>query len=190
MELPDNCRCFVDDVIIPVSWYNIDENSKNIYVRQYQDLSNTKNDQIVPIAVNNHTAETLTEAVHNSRNTAFWGGIFTVTFDERKLKITIQADSQSEVKLFTDDELKASNDWQGADYDSNNLMSANEVLGNFTTQSHTSSNFESGVIDLRRIHNIYIMSENLSTFRTLGPRGESGIIKNPCNNRFWIFNNW
>ena len=118
VELPDNCHCFVDDVIIPVSWYNIDENSKNIYVRQYQDLSNTKNDQIVPIAVNNHTAETLTEAMQNSLNTAFGGGMFTVTFDERKLKITIQADSQSEVKLFTDDELKASNDWQGADYDS------------------------------------------------------------------------
>ena len=122
-------------------------------------------------------------------NTSFGGGIFIVTFDERKLNIIIPAYSQSEVKLFTDDELKASNDWQGADYDSNNLMSANEVLGNFTTQSHTSSTFESGVIDLRRIHNIYIMSENLSTFRTLGPRGESGIIKNPCNNRFWIFNN-
>ena len=124
--------------------------------------------------------------MQNSLNTAFGGGVFTETFDERKLKITIQADSQSEVQLFADDELKASNDWQGADYDSNTLMSTNEVLGNFTTQSHTSSTFESGVIDLRRIHNIYIMSENLSTFRTLGPRGESGIIKNTCNNRFWF----
>ena len=25
VELPDKCACFVDDVIIPVSWYNIDE---------------------------------------------------------------------------------------------------------------------------------------------------------------------
>ena len=177
VELPDKCVCFVDDVIIPVSWYNIDENGKNIYVRRYQDLSNTKTDRIVPIEVNNHTADTLTDAVQNALNTAFGGGVFTVTYDARKLKITITAESQSEVKLFTDDELKGANDWQGTAYDSNNLMSANEVLGNFTIQSYTASAFESGIIDLRRIHNVYISSSNLSTFKTLGPRGESGIIK-------------
>jgi len=105
------------------------------------------------------------------------------------MKIPIQADSQSKIKMFTDDALKASNAWQGADYDSNNLMSANEVLGNFTTQSYTSSTFENGVIDLRRIHNIYIMSENLSTLRTLGPRGNLGSSKKTCNNIFWMFYN-
>ena len=56
-------------------------------------------------------------------------------------------------------------------------MSANDVLGNFTTQPVTYQAFESGIIDLRRIHNVYISSTNLSTFKTLGPRGESGIIK-------------
>ena len=28
IELPDKCVCYVDDVIIPVSWYNIDETAK------------------------------------------------------------------------------------------------------------------------------------------------------------------
>ena len=56
-------------------------------------------------------------------------------------------------------------------------MTANEVLGNFTTQPATATSFESGIIDLRRIHNVYISPANLSTFKTLGPRGESGIIK-------------
>jgi hypothetical protein len=41
IQLPDNCCCFVDDVIIPVSWYNIDENSKNLYVRRFEDLTST-----------------------------------------------------------------------------------------------------------------------------------------------------
>ena len=177
IELPDKCVCYVDDVIIPVSWYNIDENSKNIFIRRYQDLSNTKTDRIVPIEVNNHTADTLTDAIQNALNTAFGWGVFAVTYEARKLKITITPETQSEVKLFTDDELKGSNDWQGTAYDSNNLMSANEVLGNFTIQPSTASAFESGIIDLRRIHNVYISSSNLSTFKTLGPRGESGIIK-------------
>ena len=94
----------------------------------------------------------------------FGGNVFTVTYDSRKLKITITAESQSEVQLFTDDELRGVNDWQGPAYDSNNLMSANEILGNYTIQSLTTSAFESGIIDLRRIHNVYISSYNLSTF--------------------------
>ena len=177
VQLPGNCHCFVDDVIIPVSWYNIDENSKNMYVRRFQDLSDTITDKIVPIEINNHTADTLTDAIQNALNTAFGGGVFTVTFGDRQLKITITGETNTEIKLFTDEELKSANDWQGPAYDSNNLLSANEILGNFTIQSITSSSFESGIIDLRRIHNVYISSSNLSTFKTLGPRGESGIIK-------------
>ena len=177
IELPDKCVMFVDDVIIPVSWYNVDENSKNIYVRRFQDLTDTKTDRIVPIEINNHTADTLTTAVQDALNTAFGGGVFTVTYDPRKLKITITAEPQSEVKLFTDDELKGVNDWQGPAYSSSNLMSANEILGNYTIQTLTSQAFESGIVDLRRIHNVYISSPNLSTFKTLGPRGECNIIK-------------
>ena len=41
----------------------------------------------------------------------------------------------------------------------------------------TSRTFTSGIVDLRRFHNIYISSANLSSFKTLGPRGESNIIK-------------
>ena len=114
----------------------------------------------------------------NGLNTSFGGGVFTVAYDPRKLKLTIAAaDAASEVKVFTDDELKGVNDWQGPAYSTSNLMTANEVLGNFTTQPATATSFESGIIDLRRIHNVYISSANLSTFKTLGPRGESGIIK-------------
>ena len=32
IQIPDKCVCFVDDVIIPVSRYNIDESNQNIYV--------------------------------------------------------------------------------------------------------------------------------------------------------------
>ena len=56
-------------------------------------------------------------------------------------------------------------------------MSANELLGNYTIQPLTAQTFESGVVDLRRIHNVYISSANLSSFKALGPRGESNIIQ-------------
>ena len=177
IQLPDKCVAFIDDVIIPVSWYNIDENNRYLYIRRFQDLSNTKTDRIVPIEVSNHTPDSLTDAVQDALNTAFGAGVFSVSYDPRKLKLTITAESQSEVKVFTDDELRGVNDWEGPAYNSSNLMSVNEVLGNYTTQIVTAQTFESGIVDLRRVHNVYISSANLSTFKTLGPRGECNIIK-------------
>jgi hypothetical protein len=44
IQLPDTLM--VDDVIIHVSWYNIDESNKHIYVRRFQDLTDTKTDRI------------------------------------------------------------------------------------------------------------------------------------------------
>ena len=73
--------------------------------------------------------------------------------------------------------LKGLNDWSGPAFNSNDLMSANELLGNYTTQSQTARTFKSGIVDLRRFHNVYISSANLSSFKTLGPRGESNLIK-------------
>ena len=164
-------------MIIPVSWYNIDENNKHLYVRRFEDLASTTTDRIVPIEINNHTPDTLTDAIQAALNTAFGAGVFTVSYDPRKLKISIAAESQSEIKVFTDEELKGSNNWTGSAYSSSNLTSANEVLGNYTVQYSTAQTFESGIVDLRRIHNVYISSANLSSFQTLGPRGENNIVK-------------
>ena len=177
VQLPDKCVCFVDDVIIPVSWYNIDENNRYLYIRRFEDLTNTNTDRFVPIEVSNHTPDSLTDAVQDALNTAFGAGVFSVSYDPRKLKLSITAESQSEVKVFTDDELRGANDWEGPAYNPSNLMSVNEVLGNYTTQYLTAQTFESGIVDLRRVHNVYISSANLSTFKTLGPRGECNIIK-------------
>ena len=121
-------------------------------------------------------------------NTAFGASVFTVSFEPRKPKMSIAAEPQSEIKVFTDDELKGVNDWSGPAYNSSNLMSANELLGNYTIQPLTAQTFESGIVDLRRIHNVYISPANLSSFKTLGPRGESNIKKNTCYNRIRIYN--
>ena len=134
-----------------------------------QDLTNTKTDRIVPIEVNSHTTDTLDDAVQEALNTAFGTGVFSVSYDPRKLKLSITAESQSEVKSFTDEELKGVNDWSGPAYDSRNLMSANELLSHYTAQYQTAQTFKSGIVDLRRFQNVCIYSVNLSSFKTLGP---------------------
>ena len=72
-------------MIIPVSWYNIDENNKHLYVRRFEDLASTTTDRIVPIEINNRTPDTLTDAIQAELNTAFGAGVFTVSYDPRTL---------------------------------------------------------------------------------------------------------
>ena len=115
-----------------------------------------------------------------------------MSYDPRKLKLSITTETQSEINVFTDDELKGVNDWNGPSYSSSGLKSANEIIGNYSIQYETKQTFESGIVDLRRIHNVYISSANLSSFKTLGPRGESNIIKKvPATTEygFTIFDN-
>ena len=112
--------------------------------------------------MSNHSIETLIDAVQDALNTASGIGVFTISYDERKLKLSITAEPQREVKLFTDDELKGANDWTGPAFSSSDLRSPNEILGNYTAQSITTQSFTSGIVDLRRFHNIYTSSANLS----------------------------
>ena len=70
------CVCFVDNLIMLVSWYNTDENNKYICVRRFQDLTGTKTDRLVPSEVSNHTPDTLTDAVQEALNTKFGTGVF------------------------------------------------------------------------------------------------------------------
>ena len=97
IQLPDKCAAYVDDVIIPVSWYNIDEHNRYLYVRRFEDLTNTKTDRIVPIEISNHTPDTLTDSVQEALNTAYGAGVFSVSYDSRKLKLPIRPEPQSEV---------------------------------------------------------------------------------------------
>ena len=53
-------------------------------------------DRIVSTEVSNHTIDTLTDAVQDALGTAFATGVFTVSYDDRKPKLSITAKSQSE----------------------------------------------------------------------------------------------
>ena len=80
----------------------------------------------------------------------------------------------------TDNELQSDTiAWQGTAYDKNNLQSANDLIKNSYSTSTTHNNASPFVtyIDLQPIRNIYISSPNIGNFNTIGPRGQSSIIK-------------
>ena len=81
VALPENCVCFVDDVIIPNSWYTIDENNNRLYVRRFEDLTTTITDKNVTLPTNNYTAQSLKDELKNQLDDEFGGSIFTVTYN-------------------------------------------------------------------------------------------------------------
>ena len=134
IQSPDKVVCFIDDDIIPHSWYNIDDNNRYIYVRRLEDLSNLVTYKIVPIEINNHTFEYLTESIQEALNTAFDDNVFTVSYDERKLTVSVNSAENRDIKVFIDEELQGLRSWSGDSYNPSNLMSVNEVIGNYKTQ--------------------------------------------------------
>lgn len=183
VQLPDNAICFVDDIIIPHSWYSIEDYNNKMYVRQLN-LNGTVDDRILTIPTQNHTGQTLAAAIKSQLQSAFGSGMYNAVYNERKGTITItEATANVTFMIFTDDELEVMNDWQGVTYDKNNLKSMNDVLRNSGT-SIDSSSFESGFIDLLNVHNLYMRS-NLGGYSSIGPRGESNIIKKiPVTNNY------
>jgi hypothetical protein len=81
----------------------------------------------------------------------------------------------------TDIETKLSGGWTGTDYDAlapKDINSNMLKLSEGTSPIYTSTDvFVSGCLGLQQIRNIYLSSPNLGNFNTLGPRGQSSIIK-------------
>ena len=165
VQLPDKCVCFVDDVVIPHSWYNVEKNSKYLFVRRFKDgNANLNTDRVIALEVQNHTFDSLKNALQSNLDAAFGSGVFTVTSNDRSGVITIAIATQSEIKVFTDAELQGSNGWSGASYDSSSLMSANEVLGVLTPHQGTSA--KTNLVDLRRYHKLYLSAPTLYSYST------------------------
>jgi hypothetical protein len=174
VALPDKCVMFIDDVIVPNAWMTVDEDNNKLYVRRYQTTGDITTDEIITISSSNYTSATLRAEIGTKLNTTFGASVFTVTYDANLLRYSITA--ADTCKIFTDKELiMGSPVWTGVALNINNLNSINEILTN--TIPSQGATVYTGIVDLRRYHNLYISSPNISSFTSMGARGESNIIK-------------
>lgn len=180
VQLPPRCSMHVDDIIIPHSFYTVEENVNNKLYFRVNDAA-VLLDQIISLTPGNYTGATLAVELQSKLNTVY-GGSFTVSYVATKGIISIVIAAPKTFYFLTEEDLK--NDtwgWSGVAYDFNNPLSANEMLGNMSGSSllYTAAvHYGSAFLDLQNgIHNIYIHSDNLSSYSTIGSRGENTIIK-------------
>ena len=142
LNLPDDCICFLDDITIPVSFYNIDQ-YRNIF---YFNINNSY--YYETIESNNYSTSTLSYMISDILN-----GIvnkFKVVTDIAKNIIKISTtDNNLTFKILTDTE--------ATEVYPSPLNSINEILMNNNPKlCSISSNYVSGYINLSTIRNIYI----------------------------------
>lgn len=181
IQLPVNCTCMIDDILIPHAWYSIEENMNDrLYVRQ--NLGGAVTDVIITITPGNYSGASLVTQLQSKFDAAFSSGAYPVSYSTTKGTLSITVNGAMTFQILTDKDLltKLNNTWVGTSFDSLNPMSMNEVIKNTEGNSPSYSNaspYTSGFLDLMNIHNVYIHSANLGSFTTLGCRGENTIIK-------------
>ena len=180
MFMPENTVFYVDDVAIPHSWATVESFNDKLYFRVIS--AQTITDHIISLDQQLYNGQTLATELAAKINAL--GYTSTVTYNASKQQISVSILNDS-FKFLTDNELQTMDtldpayQWQGTAYDKNNLQSANDLIKHNYTTSSTYSSASPFVtyIDLQPIRNIYIASPNIGNFNTIGPRGQSSIIK-------------
>ena len=62
IQLPDNCVCYIDDIVIPHTWYTIEDFNNKLYVREY-DTGVFITGRILTIPSQNYTGDLLASAI-------------------------------------------------------------------------------------------------------------------------------
>jgi len=198
IDLPDNCCCYIDDVQIPHTWFSVEDYNNKLYMQVFSNgLSADRWFYIVPLTPGNHNGTSLATNIQDMLRLYFPSYNFGANYSASKGNITINSSSQL-FRIVSDRELQG---WPSSTVCKNNLnehvpfnqydlKSANSILRNTEIALSFGNTFTSQFIDLLNTHSIFIHSPNIGSFETLGPRGESTIIKkNTSFLEFWLSNN-
>ena len=177
IDLPDNCYAYIDDVIIPYTWYSIEPYNSVLYVQENN--NGIIGNRILTLTTQNNTGVTLASDLQTQFNNAYGVNYYNVSFNTNRGTISIVSNNVNRVfKIFTYNELQTyppNSNWN-LPYNPNNLSLANDTFRLSTPMNMTTS-YESGFVDLLNDCSLYLRSPNLSNFTYLGSRGECDIMK-------------
>ena len=180
-NIPDGVVCYVDDIVLPVSWTTIGDRNNNLYFSVFYD--SITNFHMITMDSKNHSGATFgseLEAKLNSATSAL-DITFTATYDYTQNIISISftddrvafPDTMT-VVYFTDDDISA------GDYDNTpiaNPKTINRVLGITSRQTSIEGNPLLGYLDLHTTRNLYLISSALASYDTISNFGIDSIIK-------------
>ena len=183
LTLPRNTTCFIDDITIPHSWYNIDTTNNKLYM--YANHGTDSTFYILGITPGNYSGPTLVAELNNQFNRMPGSYYIYATFNVGLNQLSIRTDSdQTGFQIYPDFQLKymaKNGGWNGPSYDPNNLCSVNDFIQNRNNFTNAYSHYQPYYTDFMNfngLRNIYLCSPNLCSLSVLGPNGApANIIK-------------
>ena len=176
VSLPKNTVFYIENFVCSHSFYTVEEGiNDSLYIKRNVNMEILK---IPPGNYNGFTFAAVLTQILNSPIT----NIFTVVFNVNKNNLTISCSTLNSFYIYTDYELSTQLDgqWNGDTYSSSSPFSCNAILNSTYTKSplfNPANPYTSGSLEMLAFRNIYLASPNLSSFTTMGARGEANIIK-------------
>ena len=196
--MPDNSVFYISDVCIPHSWYTIETGINDKFYLQIG-VNNFTFDIILTLDSQNYNgADLAVEILTQLNKLTNFTNKFTITYDSSRHEIFIMCDYGYTFKVLTKNDISTqlNNTWSGVSYNTSNSNDINSYMFKLNigvSPLYTTTNyFRSSSLDLQPIRNIYITSPNIGNFTTLGPNGQSNIIKKvPVNANYnsMVFDN-
>ena len=175
ISLPKKTVFYIENFVCCHSFYTIET---GINDSLYMKINN--NSQIIKITSNNYNGITFAAQLQSQLNAIV--NAFTVSFNVNQNNLTISCTSPNTFYIFTDADLstEVNNTWTGSSYSTSAPFSCNDILNSMYSNSpqfSSTSPYTSGSLQMLAFRNIYLTSPNLSSFTTIGARGEANIIK-------------
>jgi transposase-like protein len=181
LNIPENCVCYIDDIVIPVSWSTVDGRNNKLYVRMNNFSARQHSCQIITIPTKNYNGLTFAAALETAMNAAIvFGTTFKVEYDLNDNDIQITQVDNFDRYLFTlisDDDLTAGVVWDQPVPRRESIHSMNGILRLGESFSFSTAAVYNAYIDLHTVRNLYITSSSLASYNTISNFGSDVIIK-------------
>ena len=186
LKMPPNTGAVITDVVIPRTFYNINETNNRLYFR-INLTGGAYRDFIITLKPQNYNLITLAEEIINELNIESTAIYLAAEAEPNlgKIRITILNPTVTGFCVFTNIDLssRCGGTWQGPYYALSNLRSMNAIISNddrLSNQVYTE--YLTGIVDLLGTHTVYIKSKALGNYSNLGPGAERDIAHKIINN--------
>jgi hypothetical protein len=181
LNIPEHCVCYIDDIVIPISWSTVDGRNNELYVRMNKISARQHSNQIITTPTKNYNGLTFAAALEASMNAAnVFGTTFTVVWDlnHNNTKNT-QLDNflRYLFTLISDDDLVAGQLWDQPVPQREMIQSMNGILRIGESFSFSTVAAYNTYIDLHTVRNLYITNSSLASYITSSRFGNDVIIK-------------
>jgi len=191
LNLPRESVCYITDLSMPYAFHSVDANNHNLYLYEHSSanpaMGPSGHARRISLTQQHYDVITLESELQTRLNQAndapgvpgkLVPGTYTVTYDSGRNSFNIALSSGNTFKFITDKVLLTDQvNWVGASGPTLTLPfnSVANMLGLRDTYAFASSH-ETGHLDVRGTHTLYLHSSTLGSYNTIGPLGVKSVL--------------